>query len=98
MRKSGSKDPQSIDAPSRITLDKLLSFFILIMSVGSWMFCETGGPGRMRKPQLMDWHLIVRDTPSPELVNQISRSSVLIEFHTSKLVLGHVTYTTDLHG
>lgn len=52
----------------------------------------------MRKPQLMDWHLIVRDTPSPELVNQISRSSVLIEFHTSKLVLGHVTYTTDLHG
>lgn len=51
----------------------------------------------MGKPHLMDWHLIVRDTSSPELVNQISQSSVLIEFHISKLVLGHVTHTTELH-
>jgi hypothetical protein len=73
-RKSSSKVPQSIDSPApnhHITPDKLLSFFILIMSMESWMFCETGGPGRMEGPQLMDWHLIVRDTSSSQLVNQI---------------------------
>lgn len=58
------------------------------------MFRETG---RMGKPQLTDWHLTVGDTASPELVDQISRSSGLIEFHISKLVLGHVTHTTELH-
>lgn len=49
------------------------------------------------RTQLMDWHLIVRDTSSPQLVNQIYCISTLIELNIGKLVLGRMVHGAGLH-